>query len=346
MKLTRQFACGLAALVLGTISLRGQEAAAPRGFGTAAQAAESPAAGVSDEPVYGSIAKIRTANRLATPQMILTQSLSESVQQELTEDLQVMDRLLLRAIGGDAVQSGPYTRVLGVLVNNRDESRSRIQFIQGVGVVFRYQVGISVSPQTSPELDGDEEEDQDSDWEATRRELFEAPASYTATIRGRRKPVTYNEEVVSTMRSRVTEALQNVARIRHMDEANRVAWPGRGPSEPGVVVLIECEQDGTAMTMVTSVSAINEGGDSAVQTHQYRQDVRPQSAYGTDYYRYLDLTVPGGATSFGVAPNFPGALPAPTPSAPTEPGIVKPPAGGDKFFAPKPSQPRANGSGR
>jgi hypothetical protein len=216
------------------------------------------------------------------PQLILTAPLDKSAQRELTEDLQVMDNLLMRALGGDSLPTNPYTRVLGVLVNSRHDSRSRVQFIQGVGVVFRYEVGVAVAPSAATSVADDQEESEESDWEVARRQLFTPSPSFVGRLTAspaNAVPVPpYNADLIKALRERVNQALRNVGRIRHLGGQQDADPFGGAAGDGRVIVVTECGRDGSVMTFSTTQSAIEQADDSkpgaAVVVYQYRQSAR------------------------------------------------------------------------
>jgi hypothetical protein len=260
---------------------------------------------VSDAPrTYARLVSSQST-KVAEPQLILSRALDPSAQREMIEDLQVMDNLLLRAIGGESLRSNPYSRVLGLMVSNRDERFSRVQFIQDVGVIFRYNVVMSVAPQESQKAEESAASEEVSDWDAARRQLFSPKVVVGYQIpRPRSEP--YNEEIVDAMSRRVIEALRNVDRIRHIADGS-VDSPVPGSAfTPRIIVVVSCPQDGTVKTFQTTLRKMAESDETnpaaAVTTLQYHQEANAADANSATLPYHVEF----GRQQFKDAPTVQG----------------------------------------
>lgn len=218
----------------------------------------------------------QTNRRGTRPRLILVRPIDPQQQKQLVEDLMVMDVLLTRAIGGDTLQSNPFTRVLGVMVNQRDSQEPRIQFIQDHSIVFQYDVVVPVTPPPDSETREPAGGQQVSEWDAVRRNLFApakpSPFAGDSAYRNQKQPP-YSAEIVKTLQSRVTQALANIERIRvpPRQEAITDTFPQPNPEEPTVIVVLRGRSDGSVMTLSTTRSRMQQGPDNAdsVTIHQY-----------------------------------------------------------------------------
>ena len=185
--------------------------------------------------------------RLPQPEFILTERLDDNARSQLVEDLQVMDNLLTRAIVGSAGPEGLYRQALGVTVAVEPSQDSRIRYIQDYGVIFTYHVGIPVAEQsTQNTAKTTTPAKAETEWERTRRLLFQPPAVQPASgavyggygaegpdgsgfgsggyasgeyadIDIHVQAAPYNSDVVSSIHEGVKDALKNVVQIRALD---------------------------------------------------------------------------------------------------------------------------------
>lgn len=200
---------------------------------------------------------VRTTTKLPQPEFLITEPMEDRVRQELTEDLQILDSLLSRAISGATGALGFYRQALGVSVDVSPEPR--ILYIQEFGVVFTYTVNIPVAHQEDKENSAAKAtQERETDWQRTRRLLFSPRVSVSRVPEGiyfQSRHVPYSADQVEAIRQQVQTALENVKEIRHWNQSPEDPFDDESAGESRVVVILKSGIDNSVMTFRTTKSA-------------------------------------------------------------------------------------------
>lgn len=279
------------------------------------------------------------SSQLSQPDFILMRPLDSEIRRQLTEDLQILDNLLTRAVAGATGPEGLYRQALGVRVALAPDSDSRIRYIQNYGAIFTYHVNIPVAEQKPQETARTATPRKpETEWERTRRLLFNPRPVQALTAHGTTdgssgfedvqifaQTAPYNADVVSSVREGVKDALKNVTQIRCL--GGTVPDPGLDVFSPGessgytVVVILKSQADGSVMTFATNREAWEgDKPEDAVKVHQF---FAPKPTGPPAGYIKIEKYVPVPDAS-----GFPGQW---------QPIPVEDPMAGPQPFSPSPS---------
>lgn len=256
--------------------------------------------------LFGDVAEVRTATA-ARPLLFLVSDITTDERRNLTEDLQVLDSLLHRALTIRGVRKQVDNVVLGVTLH-RSELSGRSTYLEDFGVHFlQYIPNLSLTRDLQKSDKAETEKKKESDWDTARRQLFEGPES-TARANQDSSPV-HDEAAVDTIVSQVTAVLDNIGRIRFPAHA-------RGTRQNVSVVLV-CPADGSTITIRRSVTVAEDPKDSTLHEVKVHHAADPAFAlvhptFGNFYRQFSDhpvpaMTVPGFPI---IPPTFESTSPA------------------------------------
>lgn len=183
----------------------------------------------------GSTALLSTANGTATapPLIISAEGWSQTVLDEIDEDMRIMGRLLADQTAG--LRSTAWASGIPLIQYTR-QSKPRDQFIAGAGALFFLNVdfplaGREVAKQPVVETP------KDTAWERARqriyggnRSAFSQTPSAQAGNEGFLPPKAYRAEQVDRLLDTIVEALASATNIRHLDESETVWVVISGPA--------------------------------------------------------------------------------------------------------------------
>lgn len=214
-----------------------------------------------------SVPSFRLSARPPAPTLILTEPFEETHRTELVQDLQVMDRLITQAISAVPRTRTTARSVLGLTVSE-DQNR-RIQFVQGFGAIYTYEMDGSLKSRPRPANDAKAERPND-EWEIARQQLFEPQNRLYTDLTGALLPMAVDGEMVAALEERISKALRKVNRIRHLSTD--------GGKDGQVTVVLRSRTDGSTITLTTSADRMAKEPEDAVQIFRYVDARRSGSA--------------------------------------------------------------------
>lgn len=191
------------------------------------------------------------------PVIIQTGRHDDKVIAEIKEDLAIMSKLINEAVIQDLLEA--QRRALGIVLRVQGR-RSPNMFIEGHGAIFFVNVAIPLVGPTKASLEPAKmKEDQNSDWEEARRELFGKPRSFGPWNEAVAGEVPFDQAKVDELKAGLTQALRNGVNIRHMrpEDYITIVVSGSGPASSVQTIR---SHDSSEDVMIFS------GDDRAVET--------------------------------------------------------------------------------
>jgi len=154
---------------------------------------------------------------------------------DMSEDLNVMARILEKALKPGAGKSGSAVYIPSPFGGSAGAPRNL--YIEGYGALFLLNVNFPlVAPPAPKKEEAETKEQGDSEWEVTKRELYQPPGSgfdfkQPHVISSGRTAEKYDPEKVETLKKDLIEAFKNAAHIRKLksDEVVTVTVLAPGP---------------------------------------------------------------------------------------------------------------------
>lgn len=195
----------------------------------------------------------------------------------LEEDLFVMARVLSRTLERAEAEKVDYK--LGVPMLLTGSGRSvRPMYLEGTGPLFMIKVNFPLIPTPKPEAKSAKKPNDDSEWDAAQRDLFDdAEVTYeeTSSRNG------YKEEQVELLKKELTGALKNAANIRGLrpDEFVNIAVFGQSSGARVKAVTLPGGAGGLAVTAgAYSADLANAGKGSVLTLRAKKSDIDDYAA--------------------------------------------------------------------
>lgn len=169
-----------------------------------------------EEISSGWLSRVRDVFGGSARPLVISSSMSAEVAANVEEDLEVMSRLLEKAVArgnGD----GPDQRYMGIAIPGISGNRvERNLYLDGYGALFILNVHFPLVADagTPSKKEGDQ---SNSAWEQTKRELKSGPQP-PMEHRG----IKYNEEKVQSLKKELIAALKNATNIRGMKSEDAI----------------------------------------------------------------------------------------------------------------------------
>lgn len=132
--------------------------------------------------------------------------LDEAERKNIQEDVQIMSRILDKA--AERALESTKNRRMGIDVMMLPGARGENIFIEDFGPLFILNVPIPLSGAGKSDAEGNEKED--SDWEQTKRELYQNRPY------GGFEPMKFDAKKVETLKAELLDALKNATHIRQL----------------------------------------------------------------------------------------------------------------------------------
>jgi hypothetical protein len=182
----------------------------------------------------------------------------------LEEDLFVMARVLSRTLERAEAEKVDYK--LGVPMLLTGSGRSvRPMYLEGTGPLFMIKVNFPLIPTPKPEAKSAKKTNDDSEWDAAQRDLFD-DAEVTYEESSSRNG--YKEEQVELLKKELTGALKNAANIRGLrpDEFVNIAVFGQSSGARVKAVTLPGGTGGLAVTAGAYTVDLSNAGKGSVLT--------------------------------------------------------------------------------
>jgi hypothetical protein len=175
------------------------------------------------------------------PVLLLTQQLATNAEAELTEDLQIMDRLLRNAVARADTSAGDGPTVMGIRLTAIN--RGLPLYIEGAGAVFSATVNWPLAPRDGAapagRRDGNEKpKTSDSAWERAKRELHGAHMVGAYGKGAAQEPPAFDQAKVDQLIDSIVKTLPEATNVRHVDADEHLFMTVVGLGEGGAAVRL------------------------------------------------------------------------------------------------------------
>lgn len=172
----------------------------------------------------------------APPLIVGTSPLPPEKLGEIAEDLNVMARILTKAMDRPGGGSAPHI-ALGIAVGSPFAGRTPCgTYLEGFGVLFPLTVKYPLAAPPKAEAQKPSEEPEDTTWEETKREVFGTGGRRATAFRksGTRETPKYDPARVEDLKKALLAALKNASNIRHLAIEDAVVVTVQGASQTPV----------------------------------------------------------------------------------------------------------------
>lgn len=152
-------------------------------------------------------------------QVIAFSALDSGKRAEMTEDLNVMAKLIDDAVSDQRDAATP--RAMGINVSTlfADGTSPRSLYIEGHGAIFHAAVKFPLKPTEKKETPAASKPLKNSPWEEARRDIYGGPEADPEWIRSADgKHEEYSEERVESLKRSIIKALGNANNFRHLGQ--------------------------------------------------------------------------------------------------------------------------------
>lgn len=173
-----------------------------------------------------------TARRSDAPELLLTRPLDATRRAECIEDLRVMDKLLRDGVS--QAEQEVARQAMGIRLRITSQPQTPPQWIDGLAVVFRYDVNFPLAASGKAPPPAGRETNASSAWERARRELQGDTRAKPAPRRANTAPsAPFESERVESLIDSIALALAQARNIRHLDPAAAILVTVSGADDAG-----------------------------------------------------------------------------------------------------------------